>query len=93
MKENFEESPYKYSVYEGGFGERFTHPFYEEYIKKIDKYLIIFDKDYSNEELEDILNTLKISVENGKDFYTNAKSYMKKKMEEYNKSIEEEIMY
>lgn len=88
-----EESLYEYTVYGGGYGKSFEHHLYEEYMKKIDKHLIIFENDYSEKELQDILDVLKKSIENGKDFYTNAKSYMKKKMEAYNKSIEEEIMY
>lgn len=93
LEKNFEESPYEYSVYGGGFGLFFQHPLYEEYKNKIDKHLIIFENEYSEKELQDILNTLKKSLKNKKDFYTNAEPYMKKKMEEYNKSLNEESLY
>lgn len=93
LNENFEESPYKYSVYGGGYGKSFEHVLYEEYENKIDRHLIIFEQEFSDEELKDILDTLKKSLENGKDFYSNAKPYMKEKMEEYNKMLDEGILF
>lgn len=93
LEEDFGESSYEYSVYGGGYGISFQHPLYEEYRNKIDKNLVIFEKEYSEKELQDILDTLKKSLENKKDFYTNAKPYMQEKMEEYNKLLAEGILY
>lgn len=93
LEEDFSESSYEYSVYGRGYGKLFEHPLYEEYKNKIDKYLIIFEQEFSNKELKNILDTLRLSLENGKDFYSNAKSYMKKKMEEYNESLNEETLF
>ena len=87
------ESKYEFHVYGGGFGVRFEHPLYDEYREKIDSHLNIFDHDYSNEGLEDILDTLKKSLDNGKDFYSNAKPYMKEEMEEYNRLLEEGVEF
>lgn len=87
------ESKYEFTVYGGGFGMRFKHPLYDEYCDKIDSHLNIFDHDYSNEELQDILDTLKKSLDNGKDFYSNAKPYMKEEMEEYNRLLEEGVKF
>lgn len=79
----------KYNHYGAGRGKRFEHPLYDEYLKKIDGKFTITLLYQNDKEENDILETLKLSIENGKDFYTNAKPYMKEKMEEYNKLLEE----
>lgn len=93
LNESFNESPFEYSVYGGGYGKLFEHPLYEEYKNKIDKCLTLFEGEFSDKELEDILDTLKKSLENGKDFYTNAKPYMKKQMEEYNNLLNDGALF
>lgn len=83
MKDEREyESPYKYTHYGSGYGKRFSHELYDEYLKKIDKNLRIMEP-YNELEERDIIETLRLSLHNKKDFYTNAKFYMKKIMEKY----------
>lgn len=83
------ESPFEFTHYGPGYGKRFEHPLYDEYLEKIDKALSIV-KNFLNEiEIQDVIETLEKSLKNGKDFYTNAKPYMKEQMEEYNKLLEE----
>lgn len=72
----------KYNHYGGGRGLTFEHPLLTEYQQKIDSTFSIIDNYFSDKELKDIEKTLKLSLENGKDFYTNAPDYMKKQMEE-----------
>lgn len=87
------ESPYKFTHYGVGFGYRFQHPLYDEYLEKIDKALSINENYLNEKEIQDIIETLEKSLKNGKDFYTNAKPYMKEKMEEYNKVLEEGTLF
>lgn len=93
LKNNEYESPFEFTHYGAGFGKRFEHSLYDEYLKKVDRGLSIIDNQLTEEEIEDVIETLKISLENGKDFYSNAKLYMKEKMEEYSKLLEDEIKY
>lgn len=83
------ESPFEFTHYGPGYGERFEHPLYDEYLEKIDKALSIVKNFLSEREIQDVIETLEKSLKNGKDFYTNAKPYMKEQMEEYNKLLEE----
>lgn len=78
----------KYDYLGGGFGFNYEHPKLEEYKKKIDSNLVI-ELPYSEKYLEDVLETLEKSLENGKDFYTNAPNHIKKKMEEIAEILED----
>lgn len=87
------ESPFEFTHYGPGHGKRFEHSSYSQYLEKIDKGLMIIEWEMTEKETNDILETLELSLKNGKDFYTNAKPYMKAKMEEYNKLLEEETLF
>lgn len=93
LSANDYESPFEFTHYGPGYGKRFEHPLYSEYLEKSDKGLIIIEWEMTEKETNDILETLKLSLENGKDFYTNAKPYMKEEMEGYNKLLEEETLF
>ncbi|MGL5099783.1 MAG: hypothetical protein ACRC6B_07125 [Fusobacteriaceae bacterium] len=88
LEEDTGDNEYEFCVYGGGFGKSFEHQLYDDYMDKIDKHLTIFERNYSYEEVQDILKTLEESIVNGKDFYSNAKPYMKKEMEEYNELLD-----
>ncbi len=85
------ESPYQHTYYGGIYGARFENPLYDEYLDRIDKALHITETSTKNEE-KDVIEVLKKSLENGKDFYSNAKPYMKKNMESLTKILEDEEM-
>lgn len=89
MENNDYESPFQFTYYGAGFGILFKNSLYDEYLNKIDRALTIIADGLETEEIDDVLEVLKTSLENGKDFYTNAKPYMREKMEEYKKRIEE----
>ena len=78
----------KYNYLGGGFGFNYEHPKLEEYKKKIDSNLVI-ELPYSEKYLEDVLKTIERSLENWKDFYTNAPNYIKRKMEEMAEILED----
>lgn len=79
----------KYVVYGlNFFAPKFNSEIYNKYLNKIDSDLEIFKSNYSEKELNDIYETLQKSLENGQDFYTNSKPYMKKRMEDYVKELE-----
>ncbi len=77
----------KYSHYGAGFCCRYKHPPYDKYLRKIGK-LDIVDSFISDEEEQDVIETLRLSLKNRKNFYANAKPYMKKKMKQYVKDLE-----
>lgn len=85
------EEDINYEIYSRGnlIGYLLENELYDEYREKIDKGLIILDDEYSAEELEDIIETLKLSLENGEDFYKNAKPYMKRRKAEIENLIKE----
>lgn len=93
LKNNEYESPFEFTHYGAGFGKRFEHSLYEDYLAKIDKGLCIIENQLTEKEIDDVVEILKVSLENGKDFYSNAKPYMKEKMEEYNKLLDEEVLF
>lgn len=93
LKNNEYESPFEFTHYGAGFGKRFEHSLYDKYLEKIDKGLCIIKNQLTEKEIDDVVETLKVSLENGKDFYSNAKPYMKEKMEEYNKLLDEEVLF
>ena len=75
-----------------GYGPRYESKLYEEYLKKIDNELQINDE-FDEAETKDIEMVLKLSLENGKSFYENAKPYMKKIMEEYQERLYEGTLF
>lgn len=93
LKNNEYESPFEFTHYGMGYGKKFEHQLYDDYLEKIDKGLCIIENQLTEEEIDDVLETLKVSLKNKKDFYTNAKPYMKEKMEEYNKLLDEETLF
>lgn len=78
----------KYNYLGGGFGFNYEHPKLEEYRKKIDPNLVI-ELPYSDKYLDDVLETIDKSLENGKDFYTNAPNHIKRKMEDIAEMLED----
>ncbi|MDY5795466.1 MAG: hypothetical protein SPJ84_06540 [Fusobacterium gastrosuis] len=86
------ESPYEYTHFGQGYGKRFNHPLYDEYCDKIDRTLIIMEPNNIETE-KDIIETLEKSLKNGSDFYTNAKDYMKKIMEDYVEMLNNETLF
>lgn len=84
-----------YKVYSLGLfrGERYKSASYSEYRDRIDGELLIFDADYTKEQIEDIEEALKLSLENNKDFYTNAKDYIQKAMEKHEEDLEAGVLF
>lgn len=84
----------KYKVYFKGYiGQKFDNKIYEEYKKKIDSSLVISNCFSDKEEEQEVVDTLKKSLENGKDFYTNATPRIRIVMEEYEKMKEKGVEF
>lgn len=85
------EPKYKYTNF-GVWGKIFKHKLYDKYRDEIDPNLELTEP--KDEKIEkDIIETLKFSLENKKDFYTNAKPYMKEMMKDYEKALNEDIKF
>ena len=80
----------KYLHYGAGYGKTYEHPLLKEYKKKIQKDFYILEPFESE---EDVIETLKLSLENGKTFYHNAKPYMKQNMKEYVEKLKNGVKY
>lgn len=82
----------KYNEYMRGYGPRYQSEWYSQYLEKIDNQLEINDE-FDEAETKDIEKVLKLSLENRKSFYENAKPYMQKIMEQYVENVENEILF
>ena len=80
----------KYLIFGSVYGVLYKNPLYDEYKRKIQEDLELSEP-FENED--DVIETLKLSLENGKTFYENAKPYMKKQMEDIENNIENGVRY
>lgn len=80
----------KHTCYPGGFCKAYNHELVKEYRKKIGELDL---GNITEENEQDVLNTLKKSLENGKSFYHNAPKYIQKVMEEYTELEEMGVLF
>ena len=83
----------KYNHYGPGYGPLMEDPLIEEYRKRIDSQFEITESLITLEERKDIEQTLEKSLDNGKSFYSNAPEYIRRRMREYQKMVEEDVCF
>ena len=80
----------KYHHFGAGRGKFYSSELLGRYNKGIDEDFTIICNNFDEKTVNDIEATLQKSLDNGKDFYSNAPEYIKEQMEEYEKMVDKD---